>query len=159
VSEIDPMDLATPAQDQRKSVDRLTRLMARSLSMVWQSARKPFVALVGLQILNAVALVVQVIAIQLALAAVLNFASSGRVLWSLAQPVLVLAGVTALTAVIASVQVGLSRYAGELVAAVMWQRVLQVATRVDLRKFESARFYDRLQRVQANAVTRPYQIT
>ncbi|HVD52732.1 MAG TPA: ABC transporter ATP-binding protein [Propionibacteriaceae bacterium] len=159
MSEIDPMDLATPAQDQRKSVGRLTRLMARSLSMVWQSARRPFVALVGLQILNAIALVCQVIAIELALAAVLNIPASGGVSWSLVKPVLLLAGVTALTAVIASVQVGLGRYAGELVAAVMWQRVLHVATRVDLRKFESARFYDRLQRVQASALTRPYQIT
>jgi ATP-binding cassette subfamily B protein len=153
------MDLAAPAEDQRKSVGRLTRLMARSLSMVWQSARRPFVALVGLQILNAVALVFQVIAIQLALTAVLNISGGGAILWTLLQPVLLLAGVTALTAVIASVQVGLGRYAGELVAAVMWQRVLQVATRVDLRKFESARFYDRLHRVQANALTRPYQIT
>jgi hypothetical protein len=56
VSEIDPMDLATPAQDQQKSIGRLTRLMARSLSMVWQSARTPFLALVGLQLLNAIAL-------------------------------------------------------------------------------------------------------
>ena len=56
-------------------------------------------------------------------------------------------------------QVGLGRYAGELVVAVMWKRVLRVATRVDLRKFESGRFYDRLHRVQANALTRPYQIT
>jgi ATP-binding cassette, subfamily B, bacterial len=153
------MDLATPAQDQRKSVGRLTRLMARSLSMVWQAARRPFVALVGLQILNAVALAFQVIAIKLALEAVLTISSSGAVLWTLIQPVLLLAGVTALTAVIGSVQIGLGRYAGELVAAVMWQRVLQVATRVDLRKFESARFYDRLHRVQASAPTRPYQIT
>jgi ATP-binding cassette subfamily B protein len=156
------MDLATPAQDQRKSVGRLTRLVARSLSMVWQSARKPFAALIGLQILNAVALVFQVIAIQLALTAVLTISSSaggGGVPWSLVRPVLLLAGATALTAVIASVQAGLGRYAGELVAAVMWQRVLHVATRVDLRKFESARFYDRLQRVQASALTRPYQIT
>ncbi|HEY9469114.1 MAG TPA: ABC transporter ATP-binding protein [Propionibacteriaceae bacterium] len=162
MSEIDPMDLATPAQDQRKSVGRLTRLVARSLSMVWQSARKPFAALIGLQILNAVALVFQVIAIQLALTAVLTISASaggGGVPWSLVQPVLLLAGATALTAVIASVQAGLGRYAGELVAAVMWQRVLHVATRVDLRKFESARFYDRLQRVQASALTRPYQIT
>ncbi|HEY6685714.1 MAG TPA: ABC transporter ATP-binding protein [Propionibacteriaceae bacterium] len=163
MSEIDPMDLATPAQDQRKSVGRLTRLLARSLSMVWQSARKPFAALIGLQILNAVALVFQVIAIQLALTAVLTISSSAAggsgVPWNLVQPVLLLAGATALTAVIASVQAGLGRYAGELVAAVMWQRVLHVATRVDLRKFESARFYDRLQRVQASALTRPYQIT
>ncbi|HEU4907277.1 MAG TPA: ABC transporter ATP-binding protein [Propionibacteriaceae bacterium] len=159
MSEIDPMDLATPAQDQRKSVGRLTRLIARSLSMVWQSARRPFVALVGLQILNAIALIFQVIAIELALKAVLSVTNSAGVSWSLVQPMLLLAGVTALTAVIASIQIGIGRYAGELVAAKMWQRVLHVATRVDLRKFESARFYDRLQRVQASALTRPYQIT
>jgi ATP-binding cassette, subfamily B, bacterial len=153
------MDLATPAQDQRKSVGRLTRLMARSLSMVWQSARTPFAALVGLQVLNGAALVLQIFAIQLALEAILPGSGSSGDFWSLVQPVLLLAATTAITAVIASVQVGLGRYAGELVAARMWQRVLGVATRVDLRKFESSRFYDRLQRVQANALTRPYQIT
>ena len=159
VSEIDPMDLATPTQDQRKSVGRLTRLMARSLSLVWQSARTPFLALIGLQLLNAIALALQVVAVQLALAAVLAITGSTGDLWGLVQPVLLLAGLTAATAVIASIQVGLGRYAGELVVAVMWKRVLRVATRVDLRKFESVRFYDRLQRVQADAATRPYQIT
>ncbi|HVD79015.1 MAG TPA: ABC transporter ATP-binding protein [Propionibacteriaceae bacterium] len=159
MSEIDPMDLATPAQDQQKSVGRLTRLMARSLSMVWQSARTPFLALIGLQLLNAIALALQVVAVQMALTAVLSLTGSTGDLWPLVQPVLLLAGLTAATAVIASIQVGLGRYAGELVVAVMWKRVLRVATRVDLRKFESGRFYDRLQRVQANAVTRPYQIT
>jgi ATP-binding cassette subfamily B protein len=153
------MDLATPTQDQRKSVGRLTRLIARSLSMVWQSARTPFAALVGLQLLNAVALLFQIVAIELALTAVLEITGSNANFWSLAQPVLLLAGLTAATAVIASVQVGLGRYTAELVAAIMWQRVLQVATRVDLRKFESARFYDRLQRVQADALTRPHEIT
>ena len=153
------MDLATPAQDQRKSIGRLTRLMARSLSIVWQSARTPFLALIGLQLLNAIALALQILAVQLALTAVLEISGNTGDLWRLVQPVLLLAGLTAVTAVIASVQVGLGRYAGELVVAVMWKRVLRVATRVDLRKFESARFYDRLQRVQANALTRPYQIT
>jgi ATP-binding cassette subfamily B protein len=152
------MDLATPAQDQRKSIGRLTRLMARSLSIVWQSARTPFLALIGLQLLNAIALTLQILAVQLALTAVLEISGTSDP-WSLVQPVLLLAGLTAVTAVIASVQVGLGRYAGELVVAVMWKRVLRVATRVDLRKFESARFYDRLQRVQANALTSPYQIT
>ena len=158
------MDLATPAQDQQKSIGRLTRLMARSLSMVWQSARTPFLALIGLQLLNAIALVLLILAVQLALLAVLDISGLDRSgnagdLWPLVQPVLLLAGLTAVTAVIASVQVGLGRYAGELVVAVMWKRVLRVATRVDLRKFESGRFYDRLHRVQANALTRPYQIT
>jgi ATP-binding cassette, subfamily B, bacterial len=152
------MDLATPAQDQRKSIGRLTRLMARSLSIVWQSARTPFLALIGLQLLGAIALALQILAVQLALTAVLEISGTSDP-WSLVKPVLLLAGLTAVTAVIASVQVGLGRYAGELVVAVMWKRVLRVATRVDLRKFESARFYDRLQRVQANALTRPYQIS
>ena len=153
------MDLATPEQDQRKSIGRLTRLMARSLSIVWQSARTPFLALIGLQLLNALALTLQVFAVQLALTAVLDISGNTGDLWRLVQPVMLLAGLTAVTAVIASVQVGLGRYAAELVVAVMWKRVLRVATRVDLRKFESARFYDRLQRVQATALTRPYQIT
>ena len=152
------MDLATPAQDQRKSIGRLTRLIARSLSVVWQAAPTPFLALIGLQLLNAIALALQIFAVQLALTAVLEIAGT-RDPWALVQPVLLLAGLTAVTAVIASVQVGLGRYASELVVAVMWKRVLRVATRVDLRKFESARFNDRLQRVQANALTRPYQIT
>jgi ATP-binding cassette, subfamily B, bacterial len=159
VSEIDPVDLATTAEDQLKSVSRLNRLMARSWAMVWQSARTPFLALIGLQLLNAIALVLQIVAVELALTALLDISGSAADLWRLVQPVLLLAGLTAVTAVIALAQAGLGRYSGELVAAVMWKRVLRVATRVDLRKFESARFYDRLQRVQANASTRPYQIT
>ena len=84
--------------------------------MVWQSARTPFAALVGLQLLNAVALMFQIVAIELALTAVLQISSSNGNFWSLAQPVLLLAGLTAATAVIASVQVGLSRYTAEVVA-------------------------------------------
>src|SRR5687768_12125921 len=70
------MDLATPEQDQRKSIGRLTRLMARSLSIVWQSARTPFLALIGLQLLNALALTLQVFAVQLALTAVLDISGT-----------------------------------------------------------------------------------
>jgi ATP-binding cassette subfamily B protein len=117
VSEIDPMDLATPEQDQRKSIGRLTRLMARSLSIVWQSARTPFLALIGLQLLNALALTLQVFAVQLALTAVLDISGNTGDLWRLVQPVMLLAGLTAVTAVIASVQVGLGRYAAEEVRA------------------------------------------
>jgi ATP-binding cassette subfamily B protein len=41
----------------------------------------------------------------------------------------------------------------------MWQRVLGVASRVDLRTFESPAFQDRLMRVQTSALSRPYQVT
>jgi ATP-binding cassette subfamily B protein len=41
----------------------------------------------------------------------------------------------------------------------MWAKVLAVATGVGLRYFESPEFYNRLNRVQTNAVVRPYQVT
>src|SRR5215218_9127582 len=117
VSEIDPMDLATPEQDQGKSIGRLTRLMARSLSIVWQSARTPFLALDWAEVTQ------RPFPNAAGLCSAAGF--DGRAghlgntgdLWRLVQPVMLLAGLTAVTAVIASVQVGLGRYAAEEVRA------------------------------------------
>ena len=47
----------------------------------------------------------------------------------------------------------------ETVARAMWRRVLGVATRVSLDNFESPEFYNRLSRVQTNAMSRPNQVT
>ena len=110
-------------------------------------------------LLNAIALALQVVAVQLALKPSSQSPAAPVIFGVWCSQSCMLAGPDGGDGVIASIQAGLGRYAGELVVAVMWKRVLRVATRVDLRKFESARFYDRLQRVQANAATRPYQIT
>ena len=74
-------------------------------------------------------------------------------------PVGLLALLTAVTAITTALQASLGRYVGEAVAAGTWQRVLTVATSAGLRSFESADFYDRLQRVQSSALTRPFQVT
>jgi hypothetical protein len=72
---------------------------------------------IGLKLLNALSLTLQVFAVQLALTAVLDISGNTGDLWRLVQPVMLLAGLTAVTAVIASVQVGLGRYAAEEVRA------------------------------------------
>jgi ATP-binding cassette, subfamily B, bacterial len=74
-------------------------------------------------------------------------------------PVLVLATLSALAAVATAVQGQLQRLLGESVARTMWAKVLDVATGVGLRYFESPDFYNRLNRVQTSAMLRPHQVT
>lgn len=155
---LDPVALRVAARSQRKSLGRLNRLVRSSLALVWTAGPRPFTALVVLQVVSAAALGLQVLAVREVLAAVLA-ADRGADLDGAVGPVLVLAGLTALTAATGALQVQLQRVLGEMVARTMWSRVLRVATGVDLRHFESPEFYDHLNRVQTNAVTRPYQVT
>jgi ATP-binding cassette subfamily B protein len=154
----DPLALRLEARAQRKSLGRLTRLLRSSFALVWRAGPRPFFFLMVLQVVAAAALGLQVLAVQLVLSAVLE--ADGSAGFELAvQPVLLLAGLTALTAVTGAVQAQLQRLLGEMVARSMWARVLRVSTGVDLRHFESPEFYDHLNRVQINAVTKPYQVT
>lgn len=142
----------------RRSVRRFGGLIRFSVGLVWRSSRVAFIGLVGLQLVTAVALAGQVVSVQLTLAAVLD----GRPRSGLTPfliPVALLAALTALTAVTGSVQGSLSRYVGESVAQRVWQQVIRVATGVGLGRFESADFYDRLERMRSNALNRPFQVT
>lgn len=154
----DPVNVHVAARNQRKSLGRLNRLIRSSVTLVWGSGRRPFIVLIVLQVVAGLALALQVLSVQSVLTAVLA-AERGASLRSAITPVLLLAGLTALTAVMAACQTQLQRVLGELVARTMWGRVLRVATGVDLLHFESPEFYDHLERVQTHAVGRPYQVT
>ncbi|MGH1561889.1 ABC transporter ATP-binding protein [Mumia sp. DW29H23] len=156
---VDTVALATSAKNQQKSLRRLLDLVRRSTRMVLRSARVPFYCLVALQVVGAAALAAQVVVVKATLDAILEVASTDSGTGDLVLVVSALAALTALTAVVGSLQGSLGRFVGESVAARMWHRVLDVATGVNLRRFESSAFFDRLQRVQASALTRPYQVT
>lgn len=156
--EVDPLSLRIAARSGKKSVNRLSSLIRASLTLVWSSGRGLLVALTALQFASAVALAGQVLAVQLVLAAVLGAAGSGQVAGVLG-PVLLLAVLTAVSAVTGSVTGQFQRLLGETVARAMWTRVLGVATGVGLRHFEAPEFYNRLNRVQTSAMTRPYAVT
>ena len=97
--------------------------------------------------------------VQATLNAILDVSNGAAAFRALLTPVAALSLLTALTAVAGSVQRSLGRMVGESVVAVMWRRVLDAATGVELRLFESPAFFDRLQRVQMSALSRPYQVT
>ena len=154
----DPLAVHVAARKQRKSLGRLRRLVRSSVTLVWASGRRAFSALVALQVVAGVALALQVLSVQSVLTAVLSTEQGGSPRAAI-PPVLLLAGLTALTAVVAACQTQLQRVLGELVARTVWGRVLRVATGVNLLHFESPEFYDHLERVQTHAVGRPYQVT
>lgn len=155
---VDSLALRVAARSERKSFGRLSRLVRASLALVWAAGRKLFITLIVLQLIAAVALAAQVLAVQSVLDAIL-VAQSAAVIGGVVWPVLALAGLTALSTIASVVQGQVQRLLSEAVARSMWQRVLAVATGVGLRHFESAEFYNRLNRVQTSAMSRPNQVT
>ncbi len=148
-------DRSTPPA--RRSLGRLRELVSFSLRMVWGSARAPFSWLTALQIVNAVILALQVLAVQWVLDGILSVESGGAS--GVIAPVLTLAGLTAASAVVGSLQGSLGRFVGESVARRMWSEVLDVSTRVGLISYEDPEFFDHLERVRGSALTRPLQVT
>lgn len=154
----DPLALRAAARSERKSLGRLSRLVRTSLGLVWSAGRGLLVTLTVLQLLSAAALAGSVLAVQAVLNAILAL-GGGRGIDTVVGPILVFAALTAFTAIASAVDGQLQRVLGELVIRRMWHRMLTVATGVDLQQFESPEFYDRLNRVQTNAMVRPHQVT
>ncbi|MDF1603442.1 ABC transporter ATP-binding protein [Nocardioides sp. YIM 152315] len=158
VAPTDPLALRAAARSAPKSFGRLSQLVGASVSLVWSAARLLFLALVALQLLAAVALAAQVLAVRELLDAVLTADSQGDT-GIVLTPIVMLAALTAVAAVTTALQGQLQRLLGECVTRTMWSKVLSVATGVGLRFFESPEFFNRLNRVQTSALVRPYQVT
>src|SRR5699024_12549572 len=92
------------------------------------------------------------------LQAILNLDAGGQTA-ALIAPVLLLAALTAGTALIGALRTNMGRYLAEAVSRRTWREVLDAATGVSLRHFEAPAFYDRLHRVQTSAPTKPLQVT
>lgn len=157
--DIDPIDVLAARKRGPRSLRRLSRLVSTSTRRVWAAGRGLFSAVLGLQVLAAAALAVQILAVQRVLTVILDVADDPDALSRLWLPVGVLAAVTALTNLTGALQSNIERLLAEKVTAEMWHDVLDTATRVDLDRFEDAEFHDRLQRVETNALFRPYQVT
>ncbi len=77
----------------------------------------------------------------------------------LTPALLALAFMTALSGSVSSLQTQQHRLLGERVSQRVWDRVLDTTARADLFTYESSGFATALERVQQNAVTRPFAVT
>ncbi len=157
--DIDPVDVIAERRRGPRSARRLGSLVRRSLRTVWTAGRAELCTVLGLQVLAAASLAVQVLAVERVLAAILAVGDGEGPLADLWLPVGVLAGVTALAGITSAVQQNVERLLAEKVTAETWRQVLATSTSVSLRHFEDPEFFDRLQRVETNALYRPYQVT
>ncbi|MGH3983451.1 MAG: ABC transporter ATP-binding protein, partial [Pseudonocardiaceae bacterium] len=78
---------------------------------------------------------------------------------TLVPVILLIAVVTAISAVSTALQTQQQRLLGEYVSCAAWDRILDVTGRVRLEYFESPRFFEQLKRVEFNAIVRPVTVT
>jgi ATP-binding cassette subfamily B protein len=95
----------------------------------------------------------------IALQVVLGVTDEGTSVRAAIVPLAGLVAATAADAFIRAALAQLGRRLGELVARLSWTRIVEVTTAVPLETFESAEFFDALQRVKTLAVMQPLTLT
>lgn len=133
--------------------------IVKAIRMTFTADRRGFVTAGVLQLIGALAPTGLVVVGQRLIQTISDAPSGRPKLGDLVVPVILLAAVTAVTLVTTSVQALQQRYLGERVASYMWDRVIEVSTRVRLEAFETPRFFDRLERLKEVAFVEPVTVT
>jgi ATP-binding cassette, subfamily B, bacterial len=156
---VDPLELAIAARTRPKSFRRLPSLLGRSIRLVWDASPILSSTATAIQLLNGIMIGVQIMLVGNVLDAIIDVQDPGGSWREVVVPVAGLAFAMAVTTIASALQGQLQRLLGELVVRGSWARILAVSTSVQLLEFEEPAFYDRLQRVQSNAIGRPFSLT
>ncbi len=156
---IDPFELYLEAGQRRLSPRRLPLVIGAALRLTWHASHRGFLVAASLQLLGALSISVIVVVGQFALDAILDVQGGSADVRGLAVAVALLAVVTAVGSAAATLQQQQQRLLSEEVSVAAWRRLLDVTGRVELELYESAQFYDQLQRVRGNALLRPITVT
>lgn len=143
--------------DQRAG---LLGLLRRGLRLARAGAPRLFVAVLAVQVVEAVAVVGTIAGLQLVTAALLGGSgSAGRpALDALVGPGTLLMAAVAIGAICQSGQPALATVLGERLAAVTTIEVLRVAGTIPLADFDRPEVLDRLKRVESGSLVRPAQL-
>jgi len=150
----DYIELAIAAKG-RKSARQLMHLIAKCVRLVWSSARRVFILSASLQLVGGVIAAVQVLVTKQVLDALIAIQAHKSGVGHAIPPVIFLAALTAVQTTSSTVLSQQQRLLSELTMRRTWHEILDVAGAVNLRSFESSQFYDQLNRVQTNAISRP----
>lgn len=155
----DHLQARIEAKAQRRSLRRLLPLLRESIGLVYRSGRRELGTTAVLQLTIALLAGLQVVVGERALRALLAADEAGGAATQALPPLALLAALTAFAGAAAGILAQRQRLLGELVQRTVWRRILGVTTSVDLDRFEDPAFFDELQRVQTNAVSRPLALT
>jgi len=153
---VGPWGLARPGG--RPSLRRLPRSVLEGLTLVWAAGRRDASIAIVLQVVAGIALALQLLIGRDILGALLVDDLTSDAFRRLLPTLAAFAGTTALAGIAATIVVEQRRVLGELVEGFALDRVLGIASSVDLAAFEDHTFHDRLRRAEVNAGSRPYQL-
>ena len=132
------------------------RLIAAAAREVLRADRLGTITAAVFQIVGAIAALGVVAAAKFTFDALLQ---PDRAAIGLAPALLALAFMTALSGSVNALQTQQHRILGERVSQRVWDRLLDTTARADLLTYESSGFATALERVQQNALTRPFAVT
>ncbi|SDQ71144.1 ATP-binding cassette, subfamily B [Thermostaphylospora chromogena] len=147
--------LASPERENRtlRSWRRICGLLIVSMRLVWRAGRRELLLSAGLQVVNGVLIAAQLLVAREVIGGILAGGAAG-----VAPSLAVLVGIGVVQRFATAMeqeQTGLLR---ELVSQHTQGRIIDVAARVDLVVFDSADFYNRLQRAMIGAQARTMQM-
>ena len=142
-----------------RTVSGLLELSRSGVALAHAASPRLFWVVAALQLVSVALIALQVALGKLAIEAVLGVADEGTSVRAAIVPLAGLVAATAADAFIRAALAQLGRRLGELVARMSWTRIVDVTTAVPLETFESAEFFDALQRVKTLAVMQPLTLT
>jgi ATP-binding cassette, subfamily B, bacterial len=144
-----------PPSDRRSSLRRVPRLAIDAFRLVWRASRRHLLTTLGLQVAAAVGVGLQLLIGRQVLVEMIALSGSGGSAAALAPEFGLLILVTGALGAIAALVAHQQRLLIELVGRHTFDRIMDVSTSVDLRSFETPRFYDQLQRAKFSGMSRP----
>ena len=158
-SSADALTLFKESAAAKRSPRVLPRLTRTAMGLAREASPRLFWLVIALSFASAAVLAAQVLLGKLAIESVLEQADGGGSVTAALPALIGLVAATAIGGVLTSGQALLQRLLGERVQRLMWGRILDVTTEVDLVTFEDPRFFDDLQRVRTNALIRPVTLS
>jgi ATP-binding cassette subfamily B protein len=148
-----------PAEaDTKRTPRELARLLRDALGLVWRAARKEFLLAASLQVLAGIGAAVQLVIAKSVLDELLAADRAGTDFEDAIPAAVLFVAVTLAITAAGVIQREYQRLLAELTRREAQNRILDVATVVELEAFETPSFLDRLQRAQLNGQFRPLQI-
>ena len=144
--------------DVAPSWRRFPVIIAAGVALVRRAAPREFALSVALRVVNGVALGALLLVGERALQAILDGSATGASLEHLLSPVIGLMALVVAVSAIGAFASALEEVLGALVARHAQERVLGVASTVELAEYDAPQFHDRLQRATLGAHLRPLEL-
>lgn len=155
---VDPVQLRVESRRGRRRPQALPRLVAEAWRMCWRASPRDFLTTLVPQLVSVVLLALLLPVVRSLLGVFVVDGPGEDHLSRAAVPLLMLTGLGLVVGISTALQSQRSKILGEVVQRHVWGKLLDVTAHVELARYDSPEFFERLQRVQLNALSRPLTV-